>query len=747
VLKKIDQIAGTAVPTTATPLAATTATDTSQSPVTRRRFLQCSLSASATLVVAGAFEAQEAAASIAVPELGELLDFADVVTVAELPYASNLVIEVAADNRVRFELPRLEKGQGIATAFAMLVADELDADYERTDVVLSDRRADRPFSITGNSASIRALWGPVRSLCAQARARLVTAAALRWGVNASSLRTSLSKVLAPDGRSATYGELTAEASRVLVPLISATPKSLDKYRLVGTGRERKNARAIVTGAQKYTLDTVVENAMPTVVARAPDIGGTVISWNGSAAAAMPGVLGIAQIPSGIAVTARTFHEAFNARDALQIAWRPGSLRNVSDANVRSTLNQIKIPMLPTLPLVGSLAATFEFPYVAHAMMEVMSAIADVRDNSAEIWFASQTPNYLVSQIGAAIGMASSRINLHIPFAGGSFGRRLFGEAAIEAAQVSKALRRPVKLMWTRNDDMRHGRFRPMARCDVRAVWLGPATTSFEHHIATAQTDFKHGLGDVLTAAGVSILPGLFSQVGFLTMVSLPYRFGLSSHKLAEKEVGVPTGSWRSVFSSLTTACNEIFIDEMARQRRYDEVDFRLRNLDSPVAARCLQHVAAAGQWGRPMPRGQAQGVALHVEYRSAVAYLVEIDTTGAEPRLLRAFCAVDVGVPINPRGLEAQMQGSLVDAWTAMFRAGNHIDGGRVREGSYADFHWARMRHTPVSTTVHVFPAEADATPGGAGELGITAAAAACVNAYARATGKRPRRFPILEFP
>ena len=715
---------------------------------TRRSFLQYSLAGSATLVMGGTFvDADEARASISLPELGELLDFADVVAVVEAPYASNLLLEVTADNRIRFELPRLDKGQGIATAFAMLVADELDSDYERTEVTLSDRRADRPFSITGNSAAIRALWNPVRNLCAHARARLVTAAARRWNVDAGSLRTSQSTVIASDGRIATYGELSAEAARVVIPQIPVAPQSVSQYKIVGTKRPRKNARAIVTGAEKYTLDTEVAGAMPTVVARAPDIGGSVLSWNGAAATAMPGVLGIVRIPSGIAVTAQTFKQALDARDALEIRWQPGPVRGLSDADMRNALRRISIPLTPILPLVGSLRATFEFPYLAHATMEVMSAVADVRDQSAEIWYASQSPNYLAAEIARATGIPASKVRIHIPFAGGSFGRRLFGEAAVEAALVSRALRMPVKLMWTRNDDMRHGRFRPMSRCDIRASWLGGATLSYEHHVAAARNDFRHGLGDALTAAGVNVVPDLFNQVGFVTMISLPYRFGNTSSKLAEKELGVPTGSWRSVYSGVMTVANEIFIDEMARARRYDEVDFRLRHLDSSAAERCLRHVAAAGAWGRAMPPGHAQGVAIHAEYRSAVAYLVEIDTTGPEPRLVKACCAVDVGVPVNVSGLQAQMQGSLIDAWSAMFRAGNHVDDGKIREGSYGDFLWARMRHSPISTQVHVFPAAAgNAEPGGAGELGITAAAAACVNAYARATGRQPRRFPIQEY-
>jgi isoquinoline 1-oxidoreductase beta subunit len=729
----------------AEPSQAVQAPEAGVTPLTRRGFLKFTLAGTATLVV-GFGVAEESDASIGVPELGEILDFADAVILAEAAYATNLVLEITAGDRVRFELPRLDKGQGIATALAMLVADELDADYERTDVFLSDRRPDRPFSVTGNSAAIRAMWGPVRALAAYARARLVSAAALRWRVSASTLRTEQSKVIAPDGRTATYGSLTAEAAAIAVPLIPVSPKSPAQYKIVGTPKTRKNARAIVTGAQEYTHDVEVAGALPCVVARSPDIGGTISSWSGTAAAAMPGVAGVVRIPSGIAVAAGTFHEAFRARDALSISWRRGPVRGRSDAGMRETLRWITPPFTPLLPLTGSLTETFEFPFTAHAPMEVMGAVADVKNGAAEIWYASQSPNYLAAQIAAAIGIPVSKVKIHVPYAGGSFGRRLFGEAAVEAAQISKALGRPVKLLWTRNDDMRHGRFRPLARCEIRASWLGSTTLSFENRLAAAQTDFSHGLGDVLTAAGATILPGLISQVGYQTMVSMPYRFGTTSHKLAEQDFGVPTGSWRSVFSGISGAANEIFVDAMARARREDEVAFRVRNLDNAAAKRCLQQVASVGQWKRSMPSGTAQGVAVHAEYRSAAAYLVEIDVRGAEPRLTRAFCAVDVGVPVNPRGLEAQMQGALIDAWSAMFRAGNHIDDGFVREGSYGDFLWARMRHAPPTTQVHVFPAQSGAEPGGAGELGLPSASAAVANAYARATGRKPRRFPIQEF-
>jgi isoquinoline 1-oxidoreductase beta subunit len=714
---------------------------------TRRRFLQYTLAGSASLIIGGAwFESEDARSSIAIPELGELVDYADVIKLAESPYSKNLTLEVTHNNRVRFELPRLEMGQGIATALALLVADELDADYERTDVVLSDRRSDRPYSLTGSSSTIRTMWEPVRKVAAQARARLVTAAAERWDIQPELLTTSDSKVYGPDGLVATYGELTADAAKVTSPLIPTSPKPVSKQTIVGTSRPRKDARDIVTGRQTYTLDIRVPDALPTVLARSPDIGGTLTGWDDTQARSMPGVVDIVKISNGIAVIAQTFHQAFKARDALEIQWSPGPVAGRSDNDLRAELEAESFPSSSVHRSLSSHRAVYEFPFAAHAMLEVMAAVADVREGKAEIWYASQSPNYIAQEISKATGVPSSEIKLHIPYAGGAFGRRLFGEVAVEAAEISQAAGRPVKLMWSRTDDMRGDRFRPMARCEISASWLGSTTHSFEHNITAAATDFGHGLGDALTAAGVSIFPSQVSRLSFRTMVSMPYRFGMTDHQLVECDFGIKTGSWRSVFSGLTTSSNEIFIDELARKRDIDEVLFRRRNLDNEAALRCLDKVAVMGDWGRSMPTGHAQGVAIHTEYRSACAYLVEIDTTGAEPRLTKAFCAVDVGVPINPRGLKAQMEGSLVDAWSVMFRVAIHIDNGMVRESSYSDYPWAYMKHSPLSMKIHVFPAQPDGEPGGAGELGIPAAAAACVNAYARATGNQPRRFPIGEF-
>jgi isoquinoline 1-oxidoreductase beta subunit len=447
----------------------------------RRRFLQFMLSGSASLVVGGAWlECNEAEAAFAHPELGEVFDIADILILAELPYANNLVLEVTEDNRVRFELPRLDMGQGIATAVAQLVAEELCADYERTDVVHSDRRADRPFTMTANSSTIRTMWGPIRKVAAQARARLLTAAALRWDVEPDLLSTADSRVFGPNGLVATYGELTVDAADVLIPKVPALPKSVSDYTLVGKPQLRKNARDIVTGKQNFTLDIKVPGALPTVIARATDIGGKVRNWDDSTARSLPGVVDVVEISSGIAVIAETFHQAERGRDALDIQWEPGPVAGRSDEDFSAELENALPSFKQTYWPLKSHTAIFEYPFYAHAMMEVMAAVADVRDGKAELWYASQTPNYVASEVAKAIGIPACAVTMHIPYAGGAFGRRLFGEAAVEAAEISHAAGWPVKLMWTRSEDMRSGRFRPMAHCAIRATWLGTSINSFEH---------------------------------------------------------------------------------------------------------------------------------------------------------------------------------------------------------------------------------------------------------------------------
>jgi isoquinoline 1-oxidoreductase beta subunit len=581
----------------------------------------------------------------------------------------------------------------------------------------------------------------MRTVAAATRARLVTAAAQQFGVAASSLTTRDSTVIAPDGRTATYGSLAVAAAQVTVPAVPGTPKPESGFTLIGRPTTRLDALDIVTGRADYALDLPVAGA-PTVVARPPTIGGSVRSVDDAAARAMPGVIGVVRIPSGVAVAATTFAEAEKARDALRITWDPGPNADLSDAQIRSRLEAATLPLIAPPLGVLTVDRTFEFAFAPHAPLEVLTAVADVRAHRAEVWCATKSPIVASQQVAAAIGLPSGAVTLHVVRGGGSFGHRLFFEPAIEAARVSQALGRPVKLMWTRNDDMRHGRMRPASHHRVRATHLLGNVLSYQHRHATLPVDFSHGLGEALSATGMALLSQGATQTVFQLTQKVPYEFGVETQLLSEVALPFPTGAWRSIYSGQTSVVNEVMVDELARALRVDPVAFRRQKLRSARLRAVLDRVASAGGWGRSMPAGTAQGVAIHEEYKSVVAFLVEIDCRNpSDPRVTKGVCAVDVGRAVNPRGLEAQMQGVLVDGLSMTLQAGLHIDRGAVREGSFSDYRFGRMADSPLSVDVHVMPPTGE--PGGAGELGFPAAAAAVANAYARATRTTPRRFPI----
>jgi len=717
--------------------------DATSGEITRRRFLAYAAAAPTLAVGVRVADAVAGPDAPAGAQVAELVDFTDALTLAALPTQHLLVIEVTAANRVAVRLPRAEVGQGITTAAAQIVADEIDARLADVDVVLEDARPELLFNqLTGGSNTVHALYGPLRAAAAGARARLVTAAARRWSAAAGDLVARDTTVVAPDGRTAAYGELSSAAAAVTVPAVPALPKDPDDFTVVGRPTTRVDARDIVTGRARYTQDLAVPGALPCVVARPPTLGGTVRTVDAAAARSMPGVVAVAQIPTGVAVVAESFDHALAARDALVVDWRPGPGTDLSDAAVSSRLAAANPPFV--LPPLGSLTVdrTFEFAFVPHAPLEVLNCVADVRADRAELWLPSKSPIVAAQSVALALGLPADRVTLHVVRGGGSFGRRLFFDPAIEAALVSRAVGRPVRLLWTRADDMHHGRLRPASHHRARATHLLGQVLGYEHRMASVTLDGSHGLGELLTAVGAQALGAVGPAMFQLSQIDL-YHLGAQTRSLREVDLPVPTGSWRSVFSGQVRTVDEVMVDELARALRRDPVALRRSRLRSARTRAVLDQVVAAAPWGRPMAPGTAQGVGLHEEYKSVVAFLVELDARDrAHPRVTRAVAAVDVGRAINPRGLEAQMQGALVDALSVSLQAGVHIDGGAVRESSYTDFRYARMRDTPVEVEVHVMPPTGE--PGGAGELGVPAAGAAVVNAWTRATGSLPRRFPIV---
>ncbi|MER5218079.1 molybdopterin cofactor-binding domain-containing protein [Streptomyces sp. NPDC002838] len=719
----------------------------------RRRFLTY-LVAAPTLAVAtkiglDTFAPGDAEGAIPTPPApADLLDLGDLLILAGKPTASMLVLSVDEEGIAHFRLPREEVGQGLTTAVAMLVAEELDTPLDRVRVQLEDARPELLFNqLTGSSNSVRSLYDPVRHTAAAARARMVGAAARRWELDAGDLTVRQGVVVAPDGRTASYGSLSAAAASLDLGALTVTPKKESDHTLVGTPTSRIDARALVTGQHEYTLDLDVPGAKPCMVRRPPTVNGTVKSVNNEAAVrAMPGVLDMVTIDTGVAVVAETFGQALDAKNALDVTWGPGTVDGLSDDGVRAKL-KAATPSLDVLgALVKKVEGEFDFAFASHAPMETNSAVADVRADRAEIWSGLKSPIIAQAAIAKAIGLPVSKVRVHVVQSGGSFGRRLFYDAALEAAVVSKKTSRPIRLMWSRIDDTRHGRMRPATHHRIRATYVAGQVLTFQHQVAAVETDFRHGLGDAITAAAAGLPTGLgnasFAQTLFLTTVKSPYNFGVTTQTLTEVPLKMHTGSWRSVYSGNTRGAEEIIVDELAAKLGKDPVAFRRAFLKTGRQRAVLDKVAEEGEWGRSLPDGWAQGVGFHEEYKSCTACLVEIDATDPKkPRVTKAVIAADVGRVINPRGLEAQLLGGLTDAISTTLRAGLHIDKGLPLEGSYSQFHYARQKDSPKD--VKIFVIEGGDEPGGAGELGVPAAVGAVANAYARATGTKPRSFPV----
>jgi isoquinoline 1-oxidoreductase beta subunit len=736
----------------------------------RRRFLGYLIAAPVLVMgvkigtdLAGAPAAQAAEAVIpTLPLPADIIDLGDILILAAAPTANMLTLTVNKDGTVEFLLPREEVGQGITTAFAMLIADEMSIPLSSVHMHLQPATPALIFNqLTGGSNSIRSLYTPVRTVAAAAKGRLLAAAAARWQVRVRDLAVRDGVVRARDGRTASYGSLTSAAANPKLASRRPALKSAAAQTIVGTPVNRIDALEMVTGAKKYTLDLKPADLggvtpMPAMVRRPPTINGTVVSvGNMAAVKAMPGILGVAAIPTGVAVVGKTFGQCLDALDALNVTWGPGTADNLSNDTVAAALKAANLPILPAAPLVGVVDAEFDWAWASHAPMETNCAIADVRSGSATIWGAAKSPIIALQTIAAALGLPQSAVTFNVIAGGGSFGRKLFFDAALEAAQISQALRMPVKLMWHRTDDIRHGRMHPQAHHHIQATYALGNVLTFQHHVASVETDFRHGLGEILTAVATQLPLGLgnmgFSQTVFLTTIDCPYNFGVVSQLLSPELYPdqFHTASMRSVYSYNTRGVEEIVVDEMAAAMGQDPVAFRLAFFRDPRYAAVLQKVATAGGWGAKLPRGVAQGVGFHAEYQSCTACLVELDTNNVDhfgrkiPRVTKATIAVDAGLPINPKGLEAAMISGLTDAISHTLLAGVHIVNGEPQEGSYAEYHFARQYQSPRQVNVYVMPASTG-KPGGCGELGIPAAVGAIANAYARATGKKPRSFPLF---
>jgi isoquinoline 1-oxidoreductase beta subunit len=720
---------------------------------------------------AGPFAPPQAGALPGNPQVGDIYDLEDLLTDAARPTANLIAVQMEKDGTASFALPRCEVGQGITTSMAMVIAEEMDLPLEKVNVTLADARPELMWNqLTGGSNTVNSMYTPVRVAAALARGRLLEAAQAELDDVTSILTSKAGVIMDHAGQKLfSYGELAEKASSMKTKQVPVELKDDSKFTIVGKPTRRTDAHDAVTGRKKFAMDMwPVPDAMPCMIARADTINGTPKAMpNADHVRKMPGVTDVAMISTGIAVRARTFGQCIDAIRALDTSWNPGPVATESDESVEKELKAANVPLVvPPVPGAKTIEGEYTFAWASNGPLEASTAIADVKKDRAEIWSCQKIPITAQGEIAQTLGLPQSAVTLHVVTGGGSFGRRLFHDAASDAAEASQAFGKPVKLMWHRTDECRHGRCHPMSVSKLRANVLNGEVVSCEQHHASVRTDFSHGFGELVTAtvtraplAGLSV-----SEIIFETTAMLPYSFGPTKQLLMETHTapadnqyygGFKTTSMRNVYSPDVVAAHELFVDKIAEQLGKDPMEFRLAYAKDKHFKEVLETVAKAGEWGKKLPPGMAQGVGIHREYKNTLACLVEIDCrpetvnrpirngiTG--PRVTKVvFANIPGGLVINPMGMEAQLQGGIHDGIALALTSSLHLKDGLFLEGSWDDYLYTRHWNAPKDVQVITLPANKQERMAGAGEAAVAPTKAATACAYARAMGKQPTRLPI----
>jgi isoquinoline 1-oxidoreductase beta subunit len=739
--------------------------DAQSSGLDRRRFLGFLIAAPTLAVgvqfIPGLAGRQAADASIITPpEPEEIFDLGDAQDLAAAPTAGLITVVVNPDGTASFAAIRTEVGQGMTTAIAMIIAEYLDIEVHQVSITLADARPELLLNqLTGGSNSMRSQYTPTANAAQLAKQQLVAAAARKWNVSPSALRTASGTVIHPDGRKAGYGELATLAAvtktrRVALPEFKAKDRA--EFRILGHPTPRIDAYDIVTGQKTFCTDIQVPGALPTMVARPPTINGTVVSVNNTEAIlAMPGITDVVPISTGVAIRGQTHGQCIDAIQKIKVTWGPGTVDSYSDSTVLSALVAAEPPFL--VPPVGDLTTegAFTFYFASNTPLEPDNAIAVVTPTSAEIWSCLKVPIDALQDIAIQLDLPQDAVTVHVAEGGGSFGRHLFHDAATEAVEAAQKIGKPVHLMWSRTDTFRQGRTHPMAISRVQATTLLGNVVTYQQYHTDVQTSFSHGLGEILTATAASLpIVGnfTFAETIFLLSQSSPYNFGVTTQLLNEIPLEFNTGSMRNIYSPNAVTAEELIVDQLAAQFGQDPVAFRQAFLKDSRVLAVLNKAAEVGNWGKTMPAHCAQGIAVHSEYQAAVAVLVEINCTPqvvnrkvhngyTGPRVTKVLVVADPGFCINPLGFEAQMIGGVEDGIGLALTASMHLQNGLFLEGSWDNFFYTREWNTPPD--IQVIITNTSSSPSGAGELAVAPTFAAVACAYARATGTMPTSFPI----
>ncbi len=668
-------------------------------------------------------------------------------------FVPNAFVRIAPDGRVTVMINKAEMGQGPTTSLSMLLAEELDADwtkvgYEFAPADLVYAHPGYGIQFTGGSTSTAGMSKPMRQAGATARAMLVAAAAARWSVDASACRTQAGFVLHdPSSRKLGYGELASDAAKLDVPK-KVPLKDPSAFLLIGKSTKRLDTPDKVFGRAAFSIDVTRPGMLTALVAHPPAFGGKAKSVDSSAALAIQGVKKVVEVSSGVAVIADGFWAAKRGRDALKIDWDMGPNGELSTTKLRADYHAKAAspgkvareegdPDASAKSAKQTLTAEYELPYLAHAPMEPLNCVVDLKSDACEVWAGSQFQTFDHAAICKTAGLLPKQVQLHTTYLGGGFGRRACPKSdyIVEAVEIAKQAGAPLKLIWTREDDTRGGFYRPM--------WTSRLSAGLDAN--NALSTWTHTIvGESIMAgtpmAAFTIKDGIDST-SVEGAKELPYAIPNLRVDLHTTDNGVPVLWWRSVGHSHTAFVTESFLDEVAHAMNADPYELRRKLLaKEPRYLAVLERAAKEAGWGTPLPAGRARGIAIHESFESVVCDVMEVSMKDGWPRVHKVTRAIDCGTTVNPDTIHAQLEGAVGFGLTAALYSAITLENGRVEQGNFHDYKMVRMNEMPA-VDVHIISSTAEST--GVGEPGVPTIAPALCNAIFTLTGKRVRRLPL----